>query len=47
MAKPKNLSAATKAHQKRLKEEEKKRRADHKNAARLRQFGPVNPYKDR
>ena len=41
----KTLSAAGELHQKRLKEEERKRKADRKRMARLRQFGPVNPYK--
>ena len=43
----KELSPQSEAYLKAKKEKERKFKADRKKAARLRQFGPVNPYKDR
>ena len=43
---PKKYSSELSEAQARLrKEEQRRRKAENKKAARLRQFGPVNPYK--
>lgn len=43
----KQLSEQSAAYLAQQKEKARKFKADRKKAARLREFGPVNPYKDR
>ena len=43
--KKKNLSASSEAYLAKQKEHERQFRADRKRAARLREFGPIDPYK--